>query len=216
MTNLRYTLLTDGSSDRALIPIISWLLRQHLPNYEIQSEWANLSRLPTPPKDLSKRVEFAITLYPCDLLFIHRDAEAYELKHRVKEIEAKLNGLATLQVPVVKVIPVRMTEAWLLFNENAIRTAASNPNGSVSLELPSFNYIEKIADPKSVLHNALRQASQLPKRRLKKFKPHSHVYRISELIDDFSPLRYLPAFQAMENELTNFLAELDFDKDKSF
>jgi len=67
MSNLRYTLLTDGSSDRALEPIISWLLRQYLTNYEIQSEWADLSRLPNPPKDLSNRVLSAVNLYPCDI-----------------------------------------------------------------------------------------------------------------------------------------------------
>jgi len=142
MSSIRYTLLTDGSSDRALIPILNWLLRQHLLNHEIQSEWADLSRLPKPPKELSERIELAINLYPCDVLFIHRDAEACELDHRVKEIEAKLSNLAELQVPVVKVIPVRMTEAWLLFDERAIRTAASNPNGSIVLQLPSFNNIE--------------------------------------------------------------------------
>jgi len=171
-----------------------------------------LSRLPNPPKDLSNRVLSAVNLYPCDILFIHRDAEGCELNHRVQEIEAKVNELAELQVPVLKVIPVRMTEAWLLFDERAIRTAASNPNRNVALELPNFNHIENIADPKSVLHEALRQASQLSGRRIKKFKPHNCVYRISELIDDFSPLRTLPAFCALETELQSFLEKQAFDE----
>jgi hypothetical protein len=137
MNSLRYTLLTDGSSDRALIPILNWLLQQYLPDYEIQSEWADLSRLPvTPPhKDLSQRIKLAIELYPCDLLFIHRDAEGFTLEHRVQEIEAGLRNLAKLQVLTVKIIPIRMTEAWLLFNENAIRIAASNPSSTATLEL---------------------------------------------------------------------------------
>ena len=207
MKSLRYTLLTDGSSDRALIPILDWLLRQHLPDYAIQSVWADLSRLPAPPpiKDLSKRIELAITLYPCDLLFIHRDAEGCELEDRIKEIEDRLESLPGLKVSAVKVIPIRMTEAWLLFNENAIRTAASNPNGNVALELPSLNHVENFPDPKNVLHNVLKEASQLSGRRLKKFNPHSCIYRISELIDDFSPLRTLPAFCAVENELRSVL-----------
>jgi hypothetical protein len=205
MSTLRYTLLTDGSSDRALIPIVNWLLRKHLTNYEIQSEWADLSRLPAPPKDLSKRVESAVNLYPCDVLFIHRDAEACELDRRVQEIEAELSDITELRVPVVKVIPVRMTEAWLLFDEGAIRIAASNPNGSVGLELPNIKNTENISDPKALLHNALKQASQLSGRRLKRFNPHSCVCRISELIDDFSPLRTLPAFCALEDELQSFI-----------
>jgi hypothetical protein len=205
MNSLRYTLLTDGSSDRALIPIISWLLRQYLPNYAIQSEWADLSRLPAPPKDLGKRIEFAVRLYDCDVLFVHRDAEAHKLEHRVQEIEAKLSALTELQVPVVKVIPVRMTEAWLLFDENAIRIAASNPNGKVILELPDLSAVENIPNPKATLHDVLKQASQRSKRGLKKFNPHSCVYRISELIDDFSPLRNLSAFRALETELKRFV-----------
>jgi hypothetical protein len=205
MNSLRYTLLTDGSSDRALIPILSWLLRQYLPNYAIQSEWADLSRLPAPPKDLGKRIEFAVRLYDCDVLFVHRDAEAHKLEHRVQEIEAKLSALTELQVPVVKVIPVRMTEAWLLFDENAIRIAASNPNGKVILELPDLSAVENIPNPKATLHDVLKQASQRSKRGLKKFNPHSCVYRISELIDDFSPLRNLSAFRALETELKRFV-----------
>lgn len=207
MSSLRYTLLTDGSSDRALMPIISWLLRQYLPDYEIQSEWADLSRLPSPPqhKDLSQRVKFAVELYPCDLLFIHRDAEGFILEHRVQEIEEGLRELAELQVPTVKIIPIRMTEAWLLFDEKAIRSAASNPSSTVALELPHCNRVESLPDPKAILHNALRNASQLSGRRLKKFKPHSCIYRISELIDDFSSLRNLSAFCFMEDELRDVL-----------
>ena len=207
MNSLRYTLLTDGSSDRALIPILNWLLQQHLPDCAIQPEWADLTRLPKPPssEDLPSRVECSVRLYPCELLFIHRDAERCELEDRIKEIEDGLEKMKDFDLPTVKVIPVRMTEAWLLFNESAIRTAASNPNGNVELALPRLNYVESLPDPKNVLHEALKRASQLSGRRLKKFKPHSCIYRISELIDDFSYLRALPAFCAMENELKNIL-----------
>ena len=49
MSDLRYTLLADGSSDRALMPILSWLLREHLPHRAIQEEWADLGRFPRAP-----------------------------------------------------------------------------------------------------------------------------------------------------------------------
>lgn len=207
MNSLRYTLLTDGSSDRALIPILDWLLRQNLPDCAIQPEWADLTRLPKPPsnENLSTRIEVAISLYPCDLLFIHRDAERCELEDRIKEIEGSLGKLKDFQIPTIKVIPIRMTEAWLLFNESAIRTAASNPNGNVDLALPRLTHIENLPDPKNRLHEALKRASQLSGRRLKKFNPHSCIYRIAELIDDFSYLRNLNAFCAMENELKSVL-----------
>ena len=36
MQTLRYTLLADGSSDRALLPILTWLLRQYCGAIPIQ------------------------------------------------------------------------------------------------------------------------------------------------------------------------------------
>ena len=56
MKEIRYTLLSDGSSDKALLPILSWLLYQHCPEYAIQSQWADLGRLPKPPKQLPEKI----------------------------------------------------------------------------------------------------------------------------------------------------------------
>lgn len=55
---LRYTLLSDGSSDKALLYVLTWLLQQHIVvNCAIQSEWANLGRLPKRPKKLPDRIQ---------------------------------------------------------------------------------------------------------------------------------------------------------------
>ncbi|MEH2437636.1 MAG: hypothetical protein V7K25_25980 [Nostoc sp.] len=42
MKELCYTLLSDGSSDKALMPILTWLLREHQVECAIQSNWADL------------------------------------------------------------------------------------------------------------------------------------------------------------------------------
>ena len=52
MDALRYTLLSDGSSDQALMPILTWLLREQGVYGAIQPEWADLRRLPRPPSAL--------------------------------------------------------------------------------------------------------------------------------------------------------------------
>jgi hypothetical protein len=101
-----------------------------------------------------------------------------------------------------------MQEAWLLFNENALRRAAGCPNGSAPLALPPFARIEQEPDPKAILHHLLRAASGLSGRRAKQFRPQVHAHRLAELIDDFSPLRKLPAFQALEEELSAALKHL--------
>jgi hypothetical protein len=58
MQDFNYTLVTDGSSDRALIPILTWLLEAELEqDYIIQSEWADFSSLPRPPKTLVEKIK---------------------------------------------------------------------------------------------------------------------------------------------------------------
>lgn len=204
---LRYTLLSDGSSDKALLPILNWLLQTHLNNWAIQSQWADLRRLNKPLRDtLFKRIELSVELYPCELLFIHRDAEKESHDTRVNEIRTTVTQIDSLvSLPVVCVVPVRMTEAWLLFDVPALRKAASNPNGEITLVLPDIKRLEHEPDPKDILHQLLRQASGLSSRRLRKFSVSDSTHRVSELINDFSPLRTLSAFVALESEVKGII-----------
>lgn len=199
MKTIRYTLISDGSSDRVLMPILDWLLWQHCPEHSVESGWADLGRLPHPPKSLPDKIRATLDLYPCELLFIHRDAEKETYETRHAEISRALDGLIT--PPAVCVIPVRMQEAWLLFNETAIRKAAGNPNGRNNLCLPDARTVEYIPDPKELLFSFIRESSGLHGARLKKLNPHTCVFRISQSIDDFSPLRSIRAFQALEMQL---------------
>jgi len=197
MPSIEFTLLADGSSDAVLIEPLTWLLRQ-LGCEAANGTWADLRFLRSPPKDLRARIEAAVDLYPCDLLFVHRDAEAKPAEARIAEIDAARDGLPTLAVPVV---PVRMQEAWLLIDEAALRRAAGNPNGRMPLAMPGIDTLEGIADPKAMLHDLLRQASGLQGRRLKRFIPGRQTLRLGQLIDDYSALRRLPAFQQLEKQL---------------
>jgi hypothetical protein len=202
MTTIRYTLLSDGSSDRMLMPILGWLLCQHCPEHAIESVWADLGRLPQPPKVLPERIKTTLDLYsPCDLLFIHRDAEkeCYEIRHA--QIINALDGLET--PPAICVIPVRMLEAWLLFDEPAIRKAAGNPNGRFPLDIPSLDSVERLPNPKQVLFDMIGKSSEFTGARLKKLKSslHRSAHLVSQNIEDFSPLRNIKAFKNLENEL---------------
>jgi hypothetical protein len=200
------TLLSDGSSDRALIPILNWLLQANLNDCAIQSQWADLRLCNKALRNtFEDRVKLCLDLYPCELLFIHRDAEKEAHEIRVSEIRATITQLSSISIPTVCVVPVRMTEAWLLFDILALRKAASNPNGKVALQLPNIKSLENELDPKNVLHQILRQASGLSSRRLRKFSADDCTHRVSELINDFSPLRVLPAFVALETELKNVI-----------
>jgi hypothetical protein len=120
-----------------LIPILEWLLRIHCGSVGIDLVYADTLRCREVPKRLQKKTEFALEAYPCDLLFIHRDAEGEPPDHRRHEIHKAVESLgARMRVAHACIVPVRMTEAWLLFDKNAIRFASGNPNGQMQLDLP--------------------------------------------------------------------------------
>jgi len=200
MDSLYYTLVADGSSDRLLLRHLSWLLRQHVSDrIAAQPQGADLRSLRQKPFTLAERVQAAVDLYPCDLLFVHRDAEHQPPERRLEEIRQAVSGLRH-DSPVICVVPVRMTEAWLLFHEQAIRRAAGNPRGGEPLGIPQSNF-EDIADPKVLLRQAIRDASGLSGRRLKRFDIAGAVHRVAEFIDDFSPLLRLPAFRRLDDDV---------------
>ena len=149
----------------------------------------------------------AVKLQPCDLLFVHRDAERASRAERVIEIGKAQDLCAEPRLPAVCVVPVRMTEAWLLFDEAAIRRAAGNPNGHVQLALPDLRDVESLSDPKAILHHQLVVASELGKRRSKTFPVGIAAGRLADHILDFAPLRQLTAFSALEQDLQQLIEE---------
>lgn len=205
MEELRYTLLGNGSSDRRLIPLVTWVLQQRT-SLPVSAAWADLGFLPARPANLQERIRWSLDYYPSSVLFIHRDGESATRQERVDEIERALSGLNVAHY--VSVVPIKMQETWLLFDEAAIRRAVGNPNGRVVLELPATRDLERIPDSKNLLFGALRTASGLSPRRLATFNVHPAAYRLAQLIDDYSPLRALSAFAEFEREVHATLASL--------
>ena len=210
---LRYTLVADGPSDQALIPILTWLLRQVVGPKPIQGEFSDLRRLPNPPNRLAERIDRSVELFPCELLFVHRDAERATIEHRVAEIRRAVRKTSVATWPMVCVVPVRMQEAWLLIDENALRGAAGNPNGKEPLDLPRIETLEGLPDPKRTLHELLRQASGLQGRRLRRFNERLSGQRVAELIEDFRPLYRLLAFQRLSADVAGAAKEHEWSSE---
>lgn len=211
MNEIRCSLLTDGTSDDALVPVLRWLLRQHSRCSIVEVEWADLSRLRRRPRNLSERISAAIDYFPCAVLFVHRDSEAQAPDRRYEEIDtavaaARKAGRAVPQH--VCVVPVRKQEAWLLLDEGAIRNAAGNPNGRMPLDLPKAERIESIPDPKDELYGRLKTASGMKGRRLKRLAPSRLARLVTEHMNGFACLRALPAFQRLEQDIRGIAAAL--------
>jgi len=149
----------------------------------------------------------------CDLLLVHRDADASQEtgsagpETRRAEIEeaVKDSGFTGTWVAIV---PVRMTESWLLLDESAIRRVAGKANGNVPLGLPGQMQVESESDPKGCLARALLAASETSGRRRQKF--HRDIPQMKRLLLEElpvgGPLEHIPSWVRFRNHLLAALA----------
>jgi hypothetical protein len=168
-------------------------------------------RMNNPPgRTVRQRLERMLKIDPdFDVLLVHRDCENDTRDMRETEI---MSGVAHCDVhwPVVPIVPIRMTEAWLLLDEDAIRMIAGHPSGIEPLDLPKVSHVEAVSDPKVRLQTALEVACGLSGRRLKKFKRDfpAHRRQLLERLDRSGPVRQLGAWQALETATASAMAQL--------
>lgn len=149
-----------------------------------------------------------------DMVVVHRDGDRDGRTARVAEIEKAVTEVmpGAVHAPVV---PIRMTEAWLLLDEQEIRQVAGNPNGKVELQLPSVRRVESIPDPKALLRETLCSASGMNGRRLDKFKqrfPH-HRRQLLERIDPAGRIAEVPSWCDFNADLRKGLELAATEKD---
>jgi hypothetical protein len=203
MQHIQFTLFADGSTDRALLPLLRWLVREtHGPD-TVAHEFFSRPQF-RPDLNLTDRLQTALDLARCDILFVHRDAEKQDPLLRHNEIAKAVAALNApyAKVPHVCVVPVRMTEAWLLADESAIRQAAGRPKSIEPLDLPKLSRIDTIPDPKATLYELLREASGKKGRRRASFDVREAAALVPEFVDSFAPLRQLRAFARLEADLS--------------
>ncbi len=202
-------LLADGPSD---LPLASHLERLCL------DSGAEVTLTPIDPRLLPRgvgrtvegRLRYLVTQdIRLDIVFVHRDAEAQDPSLRVDEIAGGASA-AGVACPVVPVVPVRMTEAWLLLDELAIRRVAGRPSGRTNLELPRVNAVERLADPKAALKDALLIASEERGRRrervVRDFDRHRSL--LLERLDTLGPVTQLVSWQRMVAAVASGLTQL--------
>ncbi len=156
---LAWSVVADGGTDLLLVPLIQWAVHRLDPAVEILE--------PEFRKRKGSVAEFLATYRTgAMLIFAHRDAENLRLDERRREFE-------TLErQDVVPVVPVRMSESWLLFDGPAIAKAAGAPSSQV--HVPDIAQIENIPDPKDRLDELLFQAAGAPVGRRGRIFRRSH------------------------------------------
>ena len=160
---IQFLLVCEGSLDTGLAQHIEELLAQYGAS-QVDGMASYSGRL------LSDKVVQGLELAGAvDLLFVHRDADDAGANARFGEIETAVrdSGYAGIWVGLV---PVRMTEAWLILDDGAIRRTVRNPRGVTPLNLPTPREAERRADPKTILETVLLDASETRGRRRREIR----------------------------------------------
>ena len=205
----RAIFLADGSSDEPLGEHLEILCARRGMAVRVTTPDLRLLR-PPPGRRVADRLQAILDLGdPPDILFVHRDAEQQDPERRFDEV-AEAVARIRAGLPHVAVVPVRMTEAWLLLDEQSIRDVAGRPNSAVDLDLPPVSRIEALTDPKSLLKQALDAASGLTGRRRDRFQQRfgQHRRTLLQRLDINGPVRQLPAWQALESALDDLALRL--------
>lgn len=219
MRNLGLALYAEGPTDYYFLrPLLLRVcedicLREARTNVDVSEVLA----LDHPPALDDARREDRITeaarlaLGAWNVLFIHADGAsnpARMLREQVDPALQKLGarfGRATAGVPVV---PVRETEAWAIVDGDALRKVFDTRLSDTEMGLPaSAREIERVPDPKEVLENACKLATQ-PGRRRKPASASPYLNALGEQIS-LERLRGLEAFQRFESDLRDALARLN-------
>jgi hypothetical protein len=199
---VRILFIGEGSGDSGITTHIQRIVTDHGRDVVITDPLTD--RLPPPPrKTISAKLQAVRDLGGTyDLIAIHRDADRAGRADRIQEITSAVE-LVMPGVPCAPVIPIRMTEAWLLLDEPEIRRVAGNPNGKMPLNLPKPRDVEDIPNPKEILFHALSLASGLTGRRLEKHRQRfsQHRRQLLERIDPRGLIANVSSWRAFNSDL---------------
>lgn len=144
------------------------------------------------------------------LLFIHADADGdarAAVAERVEPARQLIRRAFDDRQPTVAVVPVRMTEAWILSDADALRKGLGTSLSDADLGLADViaHGPESVTKPKAVLQQVFNRAR--PQRRAASIGPY--LGRIGACTS-LQKLRRLDAFRSMEADLRHAVSQLGF------
>lgn len=201
MTQIRILFIGEGPSDSGIATHIRRIAAGYGHNALITDPY--VAWLPLPSKKVTDKLQAVKDLGGVyDLIALHRDGDREGRQPRLEEISSAADTVMP-GIPHVPVIPVRMTEAWLLLDEAEIRWVAGAPKDKVPLDLPKPAKVESVPDPKALLREALARASGLSGRKLKTFSKRfdQHRAQLLERIDPDGPIRTVQSWRDFNADL---------------
>jgi hypothetical protein len=143
------------------------------------------------------------------VLFIHADADARDPRTAIAErVQPAIDRLAAelgTNRQAVAVVPIRMTEAWLLADLDAFGSVLGTTLDVDELGLSGVvaHGVERVTDPKALVRHAIAAA----KPRARAAQVASYRARLGEAVS-LERLRRLVAFRTLEQDFRAALATL--------
>lgn len=149
------------------------------------------------------------------ILFIHTDSDnrddsnVFNNKIIPAQELIKQQEEDTVCKKIVAIIPIQMTESWMLVDKELLKNEIGI-EGSDS-ELGIHRHPEEISDPKAVIENIIRISKENQvKRKRNKGLTIADLYQIIGQKTDVSKLEKLDSYMKFKNSLIEKLRELNF------
>lgn len=193
---VQFALLCEGPSDSPLVPVLRTML------LEAGATSAVGEPIPLTGTVQSKFEHLLLRSSSVDLVFVHRDADSRTPEPRYAEIAAGAVA-GGWSGPLVCVVPIQTTEAWLLTSESELRIVAGKRNGRAPLNLPGVGEIERLADPKTRLREAYMAATEATGRRRRAAEVSFGTRRASllERLDHTGDVCRLSSFARLQDDI---------------
>lgn len=209
MRSLSCVLIREGPSDDWFLPVVlqralQEMCRQRFPACGEIQEIRSLPRAGNQHPD-SVLNAIRAELGTFDVALYHHDGAPFAKSDPlIKRMCHAWDG-AGFDEPLVPVVPVRETEAWLLADPEAIRTALR-----VS-KLPALNWdpgrVDSVSDPKEAFKSIIRQ--EAGPRATSDHGIRDYVFRVGERAR-LDILRRVPAFAQWWDEMIEALERLGY------
>ncbi len=221
MTSLVLALYVEGRTDERFLPIV---VQRTAERILLQRGRGMLDVLP--PFVLVKSIDLEFSRYAervlaaarqtvhYDALIIHADADhptrEPALQQRIQPgldlVEQARRAGDPVCDQLLPIIPIRMTEAWMLADTAALRTVIGTTLSAHELGLPGHAHeVEAVLDPKHTLNQAMQAATS---RRRRRRLSVGAIYEPLARQLDLDHLSRVPAYQQFVQDLILALTAL--------
>jgi hypothetical protein len=171
--------------------------------------------LPKPEGDFVSQIVRVSSEYSYfHVICVHSDSDHPSIENVLRnKIEPALHAVRKSENAcknLVAIIPVQMTEAWLLADFELLKAKIGTDRTNNELGLPTrINQIEGLSNPKEVVSGAIRKAQETLSKRRRKLSVSSLYSPISQEIS-IDILTKLPSFNRFLGEVRKSLQYLNY------